>query len=173
MVSERTIASVTRPGSIKSALVHPDPPPLAGMLPPYSDQTSPAQRSLARLAKTENLLGSRPLLRWVFLGCISIGLLVVFTQPFSLSPSEFDVQPDLQYPPPHPPPRPPRPPVQPVTEDDRPGPPTPPSTGAKDQKWDLRKTEVKDMFLHAWKGYMDKGFPDDEVKPVSGGTTNK
>ncbi|TFK26005.1 seven-hairpin glycosidase [Coprinopsis marcescibilis] len=38
--------------------------------------------------------------------------------------------------------------------------------------WTTRKEEVKTSFMHAWKGYMLKAFPNDELRPVSGRAKN-
>ncbi|KAF8644216.1 hypothetical protein AX16_008620 [Volvariella volvacea WC 439] len=40
-------------------------------------------------------------------------------------------------------------------------------------KWNRRREEVKDAYLHAYKGYMEFAFPFDELLPISRGKVNK
>jgi hypothetical protein len=41
------------------------------------------------------------------------------------------------------------------------------------QDWDTIRDEVRDAFLHAWTGYKTRAFPGDELRAVSGGSTNQ
>lgn len=51
----------------------------------------------------------------------------------------------------------------------------PPLTkSAKEHRmWESRKGEVRYAFKHAWSGYKSMAFPDDELLPTSGNSTNK
>jgi hypothetical protein len=39
--------------------------------------------------------------------------------------------------------------------------------------WDVRRDRVQKTFLHAWTGYKARAFPGDELRAVSGGSTNQ
>jgi mannosyl-oligosaccharide alpha-1,2-mannosidase len=146
------------------------------MLPSYNDNA--VQRSLSKLAGKESLLGRRPMVRWIVLGCVILGVFVFFAQPFSIPTFDpSDVDGPWAPPPPGPPPPAPHgaphggPPPPP-----RPGhlpPPRPPPHGGLSPVWDERKEEVRQTYLHAWNGYLTKAFPNDEVLPLSGRTSNK
>ena len=41
------------------------------------------------------------------------------------------------------------------------------------EKWAKRKQKVKNAFARAYVGYRNHAFPSDELKPVSGGKTDK
>lgn len=152
----------------------------ATMLPSYNDNS--VQRSLSRLAGKESLLGRRPFIRWIALSCIILGVFIFFVQPFSIptfNPLDDSGVYDLPPPPPTGPPPPhaaphggPPPPRPPPRPDHLPL-PKPPPHGELAAVWDDRKEQVKQTFLHAWNGYMTKAFPNDEVLPLSGRTSNK
>ena len=39
--------------------------------------------------------------------------------------------------------------------------------------WESRKNEVRNAVKHAWSGYKSIAYPNDELLPLSGGTSNK
>ena len=39
--------------------------------------------------------------------------------------------------------------------------------------WELRKNEVRNAFKHAWSGYKNIAYPNDELLSLSGGHSNK
>ncbi|KAF8186288.1 glycoside hydrolase family 47 protein [Pholiota molesta] len=49
----------------------------------------------------------------------------------------------------------------------------PPPMLEEQRLWDSRKAEVRETFKHAWKGYMDRAFPSDELSSVSGGKSDR
>ena len=51
----------------------------------------------------------------------------------------------------------------------------PPLQPTKEEQavWELRKNEVRNAFKHAWSGYKTIAYPDDELCPISGRTSNK
>lgn len=140
------------------------------MLPSYSE-SSATERALARISKMkgENWLGRRPILRWVTLACVVIGTLLFFTHPVSLSTikSYAGYEEDLLVNP------------GPASGKQTTAPSPPSATGPSRPElgssalWDARKEEVRQTFLHAWRGYMSKAFPNDEVLPISGRNSNK
>ncbi|KAF6752065.1 mannosyl-oligosaccharide 1,2-alpha-mannosidase [Ephemerocybe angulata] len=116
------------------------------MLPVHSDG-SPARSTFSRLTtlKSDSWLGRRPVLRWVALGSIVLVTFVFFVHPFSSTKAT-------------------------LVEKPAPAHNRPPKGSST---WDPRKEEVRQTFLYAWKAYMDKAFPNDEVLPLSGRNTNK
>ena len=51
--------------------------------------------------------------------------------------------------------------------------PLPQSTKEEKVVWESRKVEVRNAFKHAWSNYKRIAFPDDELLPISGGSSNK
>jgi mannosyl-oligosaccharide alpha-1,2-mannosidase len=72
--------------------------------------------------------------------------------------------PDFRDMPPHPPP---------PHHHKRPPMKRPPPMLEEQRLWDSRKAEVRETFKHAWKGYMDRAFPSDELSSVSGGKSDR
>jgi mannosyl-oligosaccharide alpha-1,2-mannosidase len=50
-----------------------------------------------------------------------------------------------------------------------------PSQPTKEEQdfWELKKKEVRDAFNHAWSGYRNMAYPNDELMSLSGGKSNK
>ena len=51
--------------------------------------------------------------------------------------------------------------------------PMPQSTKEEKLVWESRKDEVRNAFKHSWSNYKKIAFPDDELLPISGSSTNK
>ena len=49
----------------------------------------------------------------------------------------------------------------------------PPPTKEEHDIWELRKNEVRNAFKHAWSGYKNIAYPNDELLSLSGGHSNK
>ncbi|KAF5309751.1 hypothetical protein D9611_013618 [Ephemerocybe angulata] len=145
------------------------------MLPVHSDG-SPARSTFSRLTtlKSDSWLGRRPVLRWVALGSIVLVTFVFFVHPFSVpsfrrpSVSGGDLVVDD---PPIPHGQTSHESATKATPVEKPPAHNRPLKGSS--TWDPRKEEVRQTFLYAWKAYMDKAFPNDEVLPLSGRNTNK
>ncbi|OCH87824.1 seven-hairpin glycosidase [Obba rivulosa] len=72
------------------------------------------------------------------------------------------LDPSRLLPPPH---RPPLPHFAPVPPHFQPGPPP-------DPKWTPRADAVREAFLHAYRGYLEHAYPDDELLPLTDGSVN-
>lgn len=47
------------------------------------------------------------------------------------------------------------------------------TTEEKRTMWKARKMQVREAFLHAWKGYVHRAWPMDELESVSGHGSDK
>ncbi|KAF9474075.1 seven-hairpin glycosidase [Pholiota conissans] len=127
------------------------------MLPAH--RPPPALEHLARLNKSSNPFG-KFLTRWILLG-LSLVFVFLFAGPaisdFIWAPPEFSEFPPAPGMHPHK-----RPPMK-----------RPPPTPEEQRVWDTKKVEVRDTFMHAWKGYKTRAFPNDELSTVTGAKTNR
>ncbi|TFK26031.1 seven-hairpin glycosidase [Coprinopsis marcescibilis] len=160
------------------------------MLPTHisTSTASPIHSTLSRLAKRGNgtrnacnVLGRRPFLRWVALLTILLSLAWLVLPYWGLPSSLEDIQHKLPFI---------NRPAAPIEgepklnspngnagidiEDDLPKKVAPPSVDTVTPAvWKSRKEEVRNTFLYAWRGYMEKGFPSDEILPQAGISKNK
>lgn len=136
------------------------------MLPSHNTRST-AQSPLNR---REKVLGRRPFIRWVALVSFVVVFLWVLLPRFGwmpLPPQELPEFPIHYDPIPEPTSK---VDVEPMKDEHR---PTRPTLPVEDVVWDARKEEVRKSFLHAWEGYMTKAYPNDELLPVSGRSSNK
>lgn len=132
------------------------------MLPVHRSLPSEAGHSSC-IAKPPPFVLSKLLLRWLALTCAAIAF-IWFGDLLSLGLSETVLQSSDS------------PNTTTTTTINRiqlpPNGPLPPTKEEQDV-WEPRKEEVRNAFKHAWSGYMDIAYPNDELLPLSGGQSNK
>lgn len=135
---------------------HCGPTRLSLMLPTH--RPPPALEHLSRLNKSSYPFG-KLLTRWILLGCT---LLVAFwfvgplISDLIRAPQDFS---EIPHSPSHPHKRPPM--------------KRPPPTLKEQRLWDSKNAQVRETFKHAWKGYMGRAFPSDELSSVSGAKSDR
>lgn len=148
------------------------------MLPIH--RSSPSEAGLSScISKRPSFVLTKPLVRWLVLACVVVAFIWFgdllnpgrSSEPLSRladslntpttttgqqSPSNIPSQPNI------PPPQPDIPPPQPTKE-----------VQVEQDVWELRKNEVRNAFKHAWSGYKNIAYPNDELLSLSGGHSNK
>ena len=134
------------------------------MLPIY--RSSPSETGLSScITKRPSFVLTKPLVRWLALACIVVafvwfgGLLQLGRSSEPLSRLSDSLNTPTT-----------------TTSQQHPSniPPQPPKEVQVDQDvWELRKNEVRNAFKHAWSGYKNIAYPNDELLSLSGGHSNK
>jgi len=125
------------------------------MLPTH--RSSPSKADPSCINKRPSFALNKLILRWIGLAIVVIAF-IWFAGPL-LTDSLRTGRSELEYPPPIHSLRPPNPPPEPSKEEQ--------------DIWEPRKNQVKAAFVHAWSGYRKLAFPNDELKSLTGGKTNK
>jgi mannosyl-oligosaccharide alpha-1,2-mannosidase len=131
------------------------------MLPVYRSLPSEAGLSSC-LSKRPSFVLNKLLLRWLALACVVIAFLW-FGDLLSLGQFEPLLRPlDL-----------PNTTTTTTNQFQRPPNVPPPPTKEEQDVWEPRKNEVRNAFKHAWSGYKNIAYPNDELRSLSGGQSNK
>lgn len=131
---------------------------LSTMLPVH--RSSPSEAGLSScLSKWPSFVLSKLLLRWLALSCVVIAF-IWFGDLLSLGRSEPWLRPSDS-------------PNTTTNHLQRPSNVPPPPTKEEQDIWEPRKNEVRNAFKHAWSGYKNIAYPNDELLSVSGGQSNK
>ena len=131
------------------------------MLPVY--RSLPSEGGLSsRLSKRPSFVLNKRLLRWLALACVVIAFLW-FGDLLSFAPFEPLLRPlDLT-----------NTTTTTTSQFQRPSNVSPPPTKEEQDVWEPRKNEVRNAFKHAWSGYKSIAYPNDELKSLTGGQSNK
>ena len=132
------------------------------MLPVY--RSLPSEGGLSScLSKRPSFVLNKRLLRWLALACVVIAFLW-FGDLLSFAPFEPLLRPlDLT-----------NTTTTTTSQFQRPSNVVPPPPTKEEQDvWEPRKNEVRNAFKHAWSGYKSIAYPNDELKSLTGGQSNK